>query len=354
VLGLVPITLSHAQEAKTPPTPNDVFRATEQVDARDGYDSLEKIRLGGIDQWISVRARHRSNPILLFLHGGPGFTSMPEDYFYMKGWDEYFTVVQWDQRGAGKTYLANDPAKIRPTMTIGQMVSDAEELISYLRSKYGQRRIVLMGYSWGSVLGVRIAERHPDWMYVYVGMGQFVDAAYSETLAYKAVLAAARADQNKKAVDQLEAIAPFPDTDHPERTLQAFPLERRWLAYYGGVVADRSELGDDGVVAYSPDYSAADLKARDEGQQFSIAAMLGQIMHVDLRQVNKLNCPVVFMEGRQDLTTSIPEFLEWYKALAAPEKKVIWFNDSAHFIYEEEPGKSLVTLVNDVLPLTRR
>ena len=128
------------------PSANDVFRAAAKIVTPDGIDVERLVPIGGINQWVSVRGRHRDNPILLVLHGGPGFTTIPSSYYFLKDWEEYFTVVQWDQRGAGKTYLANEPSSVKATMSLDRLVGDAEELVTYLRTTYERKRIVLLAH----------------------------------------------------------------------------------------------------------------------------------------------------------------------------------------------------------------
>jgi proline iminopeptidase len=118
------------------PAPKPFSRANATLiiaDARkivtpNGVERLDKVRIGGIEQWVSIRGADKRNPVLLLIHGGPGYVSMPMSWWFTRGWEEYFTVVQWDQRGAGKTYLLNDPATVGPTMTLERMVADAEEM----------------------------------------------------------------------------------------------------------------------------------------------------------------------------------------------------------------------------------
>src|SRR5262249_16374437 len=129
-----------------------------------GIEQLRKVRIGGIDQWISVRGKDRRNPILLYLHGGPGFAMMPTSWTYQAGWEDYFAVVQWDQRGSGKTYGASDPKSVEPTLTYERYLADTEEMIRFLRREYGKDKIFLLGHSWGSALGLSIAEKHPEWL----------------------------------------------------------------------------------------------------------------------------------------------------------------------------------------------
>lgn len=319
----------------------------------DAVNEQGLVTIGGIPQWVSVRGRHRSKPLLLVLHGGPGFTLSPVSYHYMRDWEEHFTVVQWDQRGAGKTYAANDPKKIEATLSIDRMVADAQGLIGYLREKYQQDRIVLMGHSFGSLLGVKLAQRKPEWLHAYVGMGQVTDFERSEAEGYAATLAAAKADKNEKAVAALLAIAPFPDKKNPARNLENLGTERFWLATYGGYYRAGGFGHHEEISRSSPDYSAAELKTRDEAQGFSLKALWNEVSHISLMKATQFKVPVVILQGRHDRGTSSTLVDEWFATIEAPVKKLVWFEDSAHMVYEEEPGKTLVSLVNEVLPLVK-
>lgn len=341
---------AHAAE---PRSPNAVFGDVTRIVTPDGVQEDRLISVGGIQQRISIRGRHRDNPILLILHGGPGFTTAPVGYYYMRDWEEYFTVVHWDQRAAGKTYAANDPAAATTGLTVARMVDDAEGVAAYLRTTYHRDKIVLLGHSFGTILGVKLAQRRPDWFYAYVGMGQFVGFARNEALGYQQTLAAARAAGDAKAVAELEALAPFPDPDHPERNLKNLSVERRWLAAYDGYYW-RNGFGHNGdISSFSPDDSADDLKARDAAMQLSTQALWSELGKVDLAPVTRFDCPLVFLQGRHDRGTSSTLLAAWYETLSAPSKQLIWFDDSAHMVFEEEPGKTLVSLVQTVLPLTR-
>ena len=187
-----------------------IIADSRKIVSPNGVETLTAVPINGTQQWLSVRGRDRRNPILLVLHGGPGSPTMPEDYTFQSPWEDYFTVVEWDQRGAGKTYAANDPKIVAPTMTIDQLTMDAEEVVRYVQKTYGKRKIFLMGHSWGTVLGVRLAEAHPDWFYAYVGVGQIVNMRESERIGYDFVLGQAKEHHNDTAVKELEALAPLP------------------------------------------------------------------------------------------------------------------------------------------------
>jgi proline iminopeptidase len=157
----------------------------------NGIDSLEAIRIGGIDQWIEVRGQNVNNPILLFIHGGPGVAFIPMGSTFQDPWEKYFTVVQWDQRGAGKTYESNGKELQRRTMNLAQMEQDTLEVTNYLRTRFKREKIFVVGHSWGSMLGLWLAHEHPEMIYAFVGTGQAVSMQQNEAAGYRIVLQAA-------------------------------------------------------------------------------------------------------------------------------------------------------------------
>jgi pimeloyl-ACP methyl ester carboxylesterase len=171
----------------------ETIAATRKIVSPNGVEELLPIQINDITQWISIRGRDRRNPILLFLHGGPGSPTMPAAYTFQSPWEDYFTVVQWDQRGAGKTYASNDPKALSSTITVEKMTSDAEEIVRYLQKRYDKKKIFLLGHSWGTVLGVALVQRHPEWFYAYVGVGQMVNGRRNEEDGYQFALEQARA-----------------------------------------------------------------------------------------------------------------------------------------------------------------
>ena len=116
----------------------------QKIVSPNGVQEQLEIPIGGIKQWISVRGRDRLNPILLVIHGGPGSVEMPLGWVYQAGWEDYFTVVQWDQRGAGKTHASNDAKLVEPTLTIERMVSDAGEVVQYLQKHYDKKQFLFV------------------------------------------------------------------------------------------------------------------------------------------------------------------------------------------------------------------
>lgn len=344
--------LSHSAQS-APTSSEDAFAEIRKITAKQGVQEQGFVTIGGVQQWISIRSRDRNAPVLLVLHGGPGFTLSPVSDYYMRDWEEFFTVVQWDQRASGKSYRSADKASLAPTLTIERLVLDAEEMVEHLRKRFDQERVVVLAHSFGTIIGVKLAARRPELLHAYVGMGQFVDFMRSEELGYAATLADARAAQNLEAVQQLEAIAPFPDRARPERNLQNLGTERRWLAHYGGYFKAGGEGHHHAVAMMSPMHTSEDLNTRQEAHNFIVENMWDELRDVHLNDTIKFSVPILIMQGRYDRGTSSPLVDEWFSQVRAPQKKLVWFEESSHMVYEEEPGKLLVALVNEVLPLAR-
>ncbi|WP_267224014.1 alpha/beta fold hydrolase [Dyella silvae] len=343
--------------AEAPSPPRDRSEAVkiiadmQRIVAPNGIDRHEKVRIGGIDQWVSIRGNDRRNPVLLMLHGGPGWVSMPTSWYFQRGWEEYFTVVQWDQRGAGSTYAANDPAAVAPTMTPERMVADTEEMVTWLRKELGQKKIFLLGHSWGSYLGMEIARRHGDWLYAYIGIGQMTNMPESERQGWTFAMDEARKAGNAQAIRELQSIAPYATGAAPE-SLAHVMIQRKWLDQFGGMVYQRTG-GDaeSAAMSLSPAYTDSDLKAIDTASQYSIEKLLSTALTVDFSDVRHLDCPVFLFLGRHDHNVSSSLGEAWYGNLQAPSKRLVWFENSAHEVMVEEPGKTLVSLVAYVRPL---
>lgn len=341
--------------AKRPFTRDDaraIIAASQKIVSPNGIEAMVSVRINGTTQWLSIRGQDRRNPILLFLHGGPGAPDMPLAYTFQTPWEDYFTVVQWDQRGAGKTYGANDPEALAPTMTVERMTDDAEAVARYLRETYHKRKIFLVGHSFGSVLGVRLAQRHPDWFYAYIGVGQIVDMKRSEAIGYQFALRQARAHGNREAERELLALAPYPGD---RMTVERIGIERKWSDYYGGLAYGRTSFDfDSDAEKLSPAYGDTDLRALDAGSAFSITRLLDELMGMDFDRVTRFGCPVIMFVGRHDYSVSHELTAEWYAKLQAPSKKLVWFDRASHMIMQEEPGRFLMHLVQDARPFAVR
>ena len=344
--------------ASTPPTSRAestrIIGELRRVVADGGIERLEAVRIGGIDQWVSIRGNDRRNPVLLMLHGGPGWVAMPTSWYFQRGWEEYFTVVQWDQRGAGKTYASNDPARVAPTMTRERMIADSEEMVAWLRKEFGKDRIFVLGQSWGSYLGLELAQRRPEWLHAYIGMGQVTNAPESERRGWAWTLQRAKAEGNAEAVAELEALAPYAEGNTP-LPLENLFMQRKWLNQYGGMVHNRTGgNAEAAAIRLSPEYTDQDVAAMWKGNDFSMQHLLSDVLTLDMSQVRELKTPLFLFLGRHDYNVSSELAAEWFNTVRAPGKQLVWFEQSAHEVMIEEPGKTLLTLVNQVRPIAER
>jgi proline iminopeptidase len=320
----------------------------------DGVERLERVHIGGIDQWVSIRGADRRNPVLLYIHGGPGYVSMPMSWWFARGWEEFFTVVQWDQRAAGKTHLLTDAATIAPTLTRERMIADAEEMVAWVRRELRKDKIFVLGHSWGSFLGLQLATRHPDWLHAYIGVCQLIDGPENERRGWRFAMDAARRAGDAEAIRELDAIAPYAA---PGKTVRINDLyvQRKWVGRYGGVMAyRRGNSADSGLAQLSPDYSDEEIRHIWDGNQAATPYLLPELVALDLTSIRTLAVPLVLFEGRHDVNVNADVAAAWFETVKAPEKHLVWFEHSAHMPMTEEPGKFFLSLVRIVRPIAEK
>ncbi len=315
-----------------------------------GIAWLGKVRIGGIDQWVSIRGRDRRNPVLLVVHGGPGYILMPMGWWSFRDEEEYFTVVQWDQRGAGKTYLLNDAKKVGPTLTLERTVADAEEMTDWVCRKLGKKKIFLLGHSAGTSIGLEMAQRHPDELYAYIGVGEMADMPESERRGWTFAMDSARRAHNALAIRELKAIAPYFAPGHPGKLEDIF-TERKWIGVFGGAMAYRQGSdADTDLAKLSPDYTDAELPHLWDGNKFTEHYLLAGFLGRDWSTFRKFDCPVIIFAGRHDYIANSSVAADWFAKVRAPSKQFIWFENSGHMPMTEEPAKFLVSLLRYARP----
>jgi pimeloyl-ACP methyl ester carboxylesterase len=180
------------------------------IDPVKGVDEASYVSIGGIEQWVTIRGQDRRNPVLLFLHGGPGDVTSPWSFATFAPWEANFTVVQWDQRGAGRTLSKSGPS-VAPTMTLDRMSQDGIELAEYLCKHLGKPKAILVAHSLGTVLGLSMIRQRPDLLFAYVGTGQVADETRNYAAAYDALLKKAQTTSNQQALDELKSVGPSPN-----------------------------------------------------------------------------------------------------------------------------------------------
>ena len=286
--------------------------------------SLEWVTLGGVSQSILIRGWNRNNPILLMLHGGPGMPQMYLAHQFQSELEKSFVVVQWDRRGAGKSYNAHVPLQ---SIGVEQLVDDTHQLVELLCARFHQPKIILAAHSWGTYLGMLVVQRYPDLFYAYVGMGQMTDSERARESRREFIRQRARQTANKEALQDVETKWP----DSSEKWLFEFGGELRGAKSWWPLL--RTGLG-------APEYTATDalyripagLRLYGHGINYSGH---GELVH----EVPAVKVPVYFFLGRYDYNEPSELAAAYLQALSAPSKKLVWFDESAHFPFLEEPAK---------------
>ena len=317
------------------------------IQSSNGIDEGMYVKIGSIDQWIQVRGQDRNNPVLLCLHGGPGATWTPLTALFLP-WEKQFIVVQWDQRGAGKTLEATGDS-VANTLSVDRMTQDGIELTEFLRSHLHKDKIILLGHSWGSILGIQMVRQRPDLFYAYVGAGQVANLQKSTSIGYTHTLERARAAGDTKAVKELDGIG-LPPYDSAEKVMTYF----KWLGHYEGEAdrtAESSLLGR--TMFDAPNFSLRDIYARNRGFfQIPTWRLYQEMLNTDLGSLGTdFKVPIFFFQGAEDEVTAAPLANAYFDEINAPHKEYVAFDGVGHFAVWSVPGKFLQELVALVRPL---
>ncbi len=311
----------------------------------EGIDEKIWIDVGGIPQWVTIRGRNPENPILLVLHGGPGSAMSAFSHSAFPHWEEHFTVVNWDQRGAGRTFGRNG-ANGSGELTVGRMVVDGVELVEELRQRFPGRAVILLGWSWGSLLGVEMIRARPELFAAYVGVGQVVDMAEGERLSYFGTIDRLRAKGNERGAQALEAIGPPPYPDQKALIKQRKLLISTMPKAERGVF--RRQLLD---LLIAPDSTLKDMASYVRGVRFSLRALWGRIADWRLADGGEeFQVPMVFVQGDLDLQTPTALVTELVPKLRAPAKELVIIEDAGHVALITHPDRFRRELVERVLP----
>lgn len=300
--------------------------------------------IGGLKQGMFIKSKNIGNPVLLYLHGG-----IPDYYLtgkYPTGLEEYFTVVWWEQRGSGLSYGANIPGE---TMNLDRMISDTKEVTNYLRNRFGQEKIYLMGRSGGTFIGIQSAAMMPELYHAYIGLGQMSDQLKSEKLAYEYMLKKYSDAGNRKIVQKLEA---SPVTD----SIPYGYLKLRDQAMHSLGIGTTRNMNSIITGIFIPSLACIEYTVTEKfnlwrgKSQSGVHPLWSDMIATDLiKQVNEVNIPVYFFHGIYDYTVSYTLAEQYLEDLHAPLKGFYTFENSAHSPLFEEPEKVARIICTDVL-----
>lgn len=291
---------------------------------------LEKFELGGVNQWILAKGNKEENPILLFLHGGPGLPMMPFYQHFQKKLEEEYIVVQWDQRGTGKSFSD----KINPySMNLSQIILDAHQLISILKQRFGKEKIYIAGHSWGSIIGINLLNFYPDDFYGFISIGQVVDFLKSMDFSYDFALKEGNKQGHREAIKELISIKNLPTGDDIR-----ISTILKHVKNFGGNM--HNEINFSQITKQCTIYTKEDLKNIPKGLEFSDIYLWDEVVNTNIMdKILDIKVPIYFFCGKYDYVTPTALIEEYYNKINAPVKKIIIFNESAHYPYIEEPER---------------
>jgi pimeloyl-ACP methyl ester carboxylesterase len=322
------------------------FVAKSENQIAESISEKTFVTIGGIRQGMIIQSKNINNPVLLYLHGG-----IP-DYFFTKryptGLEDHFTMVWWDQRGAGLSYNAN----IHPdSITLELLISDAKEVTNYLRKRFGQEKIYIMGRSGGSFIGVHVVAQAPELYHAYIGMAQMSDQLKSEILAYEYMVEQYKAKGEQRMVRKLEASEVTLEAGTPQSYLKLRDKAMHKLGI-GTTLEMRSIITGVFLPSFScKEYTLAEKVNLWRGKaKAGVHPLWDSILATDLaKQVPELKIPVYFFHGRYDYTVSYNLAKDYFEKIKAPLKGFYTFDQSAHSPIFEEPDKMRKILLADVL-----
>ena len=299
---------------------------------------VEKITLGGQEQYFFIRGANITKPVMLFLHGGPGSPELSFMKKYNKDIENDFIMVYWEQRGAGKSYAENIPIE---SMTLEQFISDTREMSEYLAKRFNQKKIYLMGHSWGSLLGILTAHRHPEQFHAYFGIGQVAQQYRGEKISFEWVKEQAHQKNDKRAIKKLSEMN-FPDSLASSTEWIEFVIkERNYVSQYGGAMRTITGMWPlVKLVLGAEEYSFGDKANYMKGNIFSLEHLWPAVIHTNLfTEIDSMQIPVYIFQGIYDYQTPHTVAKDFYDQLKAPEKEFFTFANSAHSPLMEEVDK---------------
>jgi pimeloyl-ACP methyl ester carboxylesterase len=301
--------------------------------------TIEKVILGGQEQYLIIRGEDSTKPVILFIHGGPGFPETAIMKKLNKAIEKDFVMVYWEQRGAGKSYSKDIPAK---SMTIAQLVSDTRELSELLAKRFKKKKIYLMGHSWGSFLAISTAYQYPELYYSFFGVSQICYQYKGEKIGFEWVKDEANKRNDKEAIKSLSEIN-FPDSlANGQEWMDHLGVERSYLNKYGaGVAHEMTGMWPlMKMFLNAKEYTLSEKMNSMSGMKFSMEDLWPEMISKNLfNEIDSMQLPVYIFQGIHDRQTPYSIAKEFFDQLKAPEKEFFTFENSAHSPLVEEVDK---------------
>lgn len=338
VLVLITLVFTTALWIKSPGKADPILASNGKF-LSGSISSIEKVTLGGVEQYLIVRGADSTKPVMLFLHGGPG---SPEFSFIKEtnpDLEKDFVMVYWEQRGAGKSFSKQIMSE---SMNLSQFISDTKELSLILSKRFNQKKIFLMGHSWGSLLGILTANQYPELFYAYFGIGQVCNQYRGERVSFEWVKEQAKIRNDKKAIKKLSSMT-FPDSlATSDKWINFIMYERNYVSKFGGGITHKmtSMWPVIKMILDAKEYSLGEKLNYMPASMFSLEHLWPEVININLsNEIDSMQIPVYIFQGKFDYQTPYIVAKDFFDRLKAPEKELFTFENSAHSPIMEEPDK---------------
>lgn len=305
-------------------------------------DEASWVMLGGIEQWVTIRGDDIANPALLVVHGGPGF-AMSAFAEELAPLEADFTVVQWDQRGAGRTYGRHGADT--PDLTIDRLAQDGIELATYLQGRLDNRKVILLGHSFGTLVGIEMVRQAPERFSAYVGVAQFASFQKTVQAQLTHLRRAAEASGDRALSEQLDAIG----TPEPATIQDFFAINRALFAH---LPADDTAFFAR-IQARAPEVmTPEELADWNAGREFSGDVLMPQAVHTDLFvSAPRLEVPLLVIQGSDDIYSPTAEVIAYFERVDAPHKELTLIEGAGHFPFVTHLEEFLEAMKELALPM---
>lgn len=310
---------------------------------------IERPIIGSIPQGMIIRGENIENPVLLYVHGGPGVSAYPTSEFEFKRFEKLFTICYWEQRGSGISYSKSIPVA---SMNLNQMVEDAAEVTRYLIKKFNKQKIFILGHSWGSLLSSFTIHKYPELYYAYLGIGQIGDTYLSEQESYQFVVNEAKIRKDKGAFEVLEQLNVPGREAGGQDWYDYFLKQRKYVFKYGGARYGKQRTYVDALkaVLFCKEYTIQEKLNYPVGLRFSQICLDRDMLNNDPdKMLIEQKIPAYIFQGLHDHQTSYTVAKSYYDQLKAPIKKFYTFRYSAHTPQIEEYDAFEKIVKDDIL-----
>ncbi|MGW5953221.1 alpha/beta fold hydrolase [Bacillus mycoides] len=304
---------------------------TSQIKGKNSISTLEQVEINGSGNEIMIRGKDKKNPVILFIHGGPGSSEIPYAQKYQDLLEEKFTVVNYDQRANGKSYhFFEDYSNLSSDLLVEYLLA----MTDYISKRLGKEKVILVGHSYGTYIGMQAANKAPEKYDAYVGIGQMSDTVESEMDSLNYVIEQAQNAGNTDEVSYLKGL-----TEKIKNGDTYTP--RNYVAKYGGTSRlIENPDGDNMRMLFSNEYNLLDVIRYNVGLSHSQTVLLEKDLKNPLStKVTKLNLPLYFLMGKYDYNTSFHAAKQYFDRIEVNQKEFIAFENSAHYPQFEEKEK---------------